>query len=645
MTYYRHRNRNVSSTRKVRLIARFASCFLFVLIWSLTQAQRFTDVTEEAGIEHAFRLDLANFGGGGAVLDFNNDGFEDLYLPAGDEPDRLYRNNGDGTFTDVIAGAGFDITDPIHTQGAVAADVDRDGDKDLLVTTLYWRDSRVLSPNLLFLNNGDGTFTDVTEEWGLTDFVSNSQGATFGDINADGYPDLYVSNYMASSPDDFSVFNQQTITENFLSAHDFLFLNLGGTYFKEVSHIYRMNHNGFGFQGVLTDWDNDRDLDILIANDFGYKAQPNVALQNEFPDRLLSYQSQQLRLNYGMNAMGIAAGDVNFDGWMDYYITNIHASLFVQNIEGKDFVDVGNELGVAKARIERPDYVGVPVSWGTIFFDYDHDTDLDLFVNNGALNPDVRPNHNFFFECSGYAQYREVGARVGLDDPRIGRGAMTFDYDNDGDLDLLVINQHPRELSSDLPEARTILYRNDHVGGNWLKIKLEGVYAEKDGIGSRVEIKIGDRLLIREIDGGSSHMSQNSTIAHFGVADAEVIDSVTVKWIGGKTQSQTNVSSNQLLTIRESDGSLLDIGTNDLILTPSPFGNEVILEYRLSGSGPMEINVYDIAGKWIDTILRRDLPASTGIVRWSRGDEVQRGVYIFQMKSGENVITKQAIKL
>lgn len=621
--------------------------FTLCLIFSTTQfiiAQRFTEVSESAGINHAYRVDVAAFGGGALVFDYNNDGFEDLYLPGGSDPDQLLHNNGDGTFSNRFEGAGLESTIPLNTQGAAAADIDRDGDKDLIVTTFYYIETKDLSPNLLFLNNGDGTFTDVTRKYGLENFLSSSQGASFGDINADGYPDLYIANFFGTSPQKITILNENTIDE-FATAEDHFFINTGGEYFLEASKVYGINHSGYGFQAVFTDWDNDQDVDILIAHDFGTVAQPNIALRNNFPEKSFSYEEVNLVLNYGMNAMGIAVGDFDFDGWVDYYVTNIFASLCAENHEGQYFTDAGQELGNTIGLIQKRDYTAIPVSWGANFFDYDHDTDLDLFVNNGALNPGSRPIPNLFFECVGDRNYREVGTGLRLDDPRIGRGSVTFDYDNDGDLDLLVVNQHPREPSLSLPEARTLLYRNDGAEGNWLKVALDGVRAEKNGLGSRVEVMVDGRLLVREIDGGSSHLSQNSTIAHFGLGGAETAESVVVKWIGGKTQELTNVLANQQITIRETEESIFNFEKNSLKVYPSLFTDNVIIEYELEKEEPIDISVYDVTGRLVKNLTQQNTPAQTGFWHWNIERHLSQGVYIFQLRTKDIVIAEQAIKM
>ena len=627
------------------MMRRNFTLLVYILFISSLQAQSvFKEVSASAGINHAFVVDIATFGGGATVFDYNNDGFEDIYLTGGVADDVLYHNNGDGTFTDVMVAAGLEASRTVHTQGAAAADVNRDGYKDLIVTSMYDKDREYLAPNLLFINNGDGTFTEQTKAYGLEEYVSNSQGATFGDINADGYPDLYIANYISSPPQGLSVFNEQTITENYNSAKDFLFINAGGQYFLEVSDLYGMNHDGFGFEGAFTDWDNDQDLDLMIANDFGFKARPNIALQNNFPAKNLSYEEIPLQLNFGMNGMGIAAGDYNSDGWMDYYVTNISASLFAVNQQGTTFDNAGGQAGVAITLIDHPDYRGVPISWGANFFDYDHDADLDLFVNNGALNPNIRLNHNFFFELTSFGRYQEVSRLVDLDHPGIGRGSAIIDYDNDGDMDLIVVNQVPRDPSDEMPVARTLLYRNDRVNGNWLKVKLEGVKAEKDGIGSRIEVRSNDQLLIREIEGGSSHLSHNSTIAHFGLGDAATVESIIVKWVGGKTQEITNVPVNQQITITETEGSIFEFEKNNLKVFPTYFDSQVILEYELAEEEPFTLSVYDIQGRIIQQLSQQDFPAQTGLWQWNVPKGLAAGVYVFQLRTADETIARRAIK-
>lgn len=606
----------------------------------------FTEVSAAAGIDHAFVIDQATFGGGACVIDIDNDGFEDLYVTGGSSPDKLYKNNGDGTFTDILSQAGFEQTLEAYTQGAAAADINRDGYKDLIVTTMNYLDvNRTVAPNFLYLNNGDGTFTEVTEVWDLDGFRVNSMGASFGDINADGYPDLFVCNYFSNSTTGISVYNEQTITNSFRPAIDYLYINLGGERFVEVSNYYGLDHEGFGFLGMFTDFDNDQDLDLYIANDFGFKSTPNMLFQNEYPQKKMNNRAISLALNYGMNAMGIAPADLNYDGYMDYYVTNLGTSLFTLNDRGRGFIDRTLESGIGIPTIKDSIYTGPPISWGANFFDYDHDMDEDLFVANGALNPTIRPNPNFFFRNEN-GKMREVAAEIQMNDYRIARGSVVFDYDNDGDMDLFVVNQVPRNPTSRLLEARCLLYRNETNNGNWLKVELEGIASDKNGLGARVELRVGGKLLIREIDGGSSHLSQNSTIAHFGLGNASSVEALIVKWPGKGTQVLNNVGVNQKITIQEAVNE--DQGPesfNRFNVSPGYFTSEVLIDYELANPASAQLRVFDVQGRLVANLGKIDQPLKAGFWRWEVPANLQRGVYIFQIETENGVMAKRAIKM
>ncbi len=525
--------------------------FLFILLFSSilfihkSFAQtRFKDVTAEAGINHVFKVYEGMFGGGACVIDYNNDGFEDVYISGGMNDDVLYKNNGNGTFTNVFENSGLTLTKKYVTQGVTGADVNRDGFVDLFVTTITSRDKKQAIPreiNLLFLNNGNGTFHDVTKEYGLDQMYSFSTSPSFGDINADGWPDLYVGNYFNEFTGKLSVINDATVVQANQIAKGYLLLNEGGKKFKDVSDDYGLDFRGFGFGGVFTDFDNDGDQDIFINHDFGYKRTPDILLENKYPSKKFTDVAKEKGLDLRINSMGTAVGDYNNDGLMDYFMTNIKFNKFMVNQgQGKPFVDKATELGMGLFAI----------SWGANFADFDEDGDLDLFVSNGDLNPDCHPMANFYYENNN-GKFHDKAAAYGLADYGIGRGSVVFDYDNDGDLDLLVVNQE--SVLPDYPAPSvTKLYRNDSATGNWIKIVLKGVQAESQGIGSKIEVEAGGKKMIREIDGGaSSHLSQSSVIAHFGLGGATKIDKVTVYWTGGNTQTITNVNANQLLTITE----------------------------------------------------------------------------------------------
>lgn len=517
--------------------------FLYIFIGKSFGQTRFTDVTAKAGINHAFKVYEGMFGGGACVIDYNNDGFEDVYITGGMNDDVLYKNNGDGTFTNVYEKSGLSITKKYVTQGVTSADVNRDGFVDLFITTITSRDKKQIIPreiNLLFLNNGNGTFRDATKEYGLDQLFSFSTGASFGDFNADGWPDLYVGNYFNQFEGKLSVINDATVVGANQTAKGYLLLNEKGKKFRDVYADYGLNYRGFGFGGVFTDFDNDGDQDLIINHDFGYKRTPDMLLENHYPRKNFTDVAKENGMDLKINSMGTAVGDYNNDGLMDYYMTNIGFNNFMVNQgAGKPFVNKAKELGMSYFAI----------SWGANFADFDHDGDVDLFVSNGDLNPNCVPMANFYFENQG-GKFKENARAMGLADYGIGRGSVVFDYDNDGDLDILVVNQTP-VLDYPVPSF-TKLFRNDSTKGNWIKIALKGILAESHGIGSKIEVEAGGRKMIREIDGGgSSHLSQNSVIAHFGLGNATKIDKITIYWTGGNKQVITGIAANQLITITE----------------------------------------------------------------------------------------------
>ena len=535
----------------------YSILFFLFLSSSIFGQQGFTDVTEEAGIAHQFHVYEGTFGGGVTVFDMNNDGFEDLFITSGTAKDALYLNNGDGTFSDIYEDSGLITSHDFVTQGAASADVNRDGFRDLFITTINTNDGSNVIPrakNLLFLNNGDKTFRDVTTEFGLSALNSFSTGGSFGDFNADGYPDLFVGNYFLNFEGTLGILKDATIVSSHQTAKPYLLINKDGKKFENVTEEYGIDHQGFGFGAVFTDFDNDGDQDLLVNQDFGYKAVPNFLYENQYPQRSFKDISKPTQMDLKENAMGAAVGDYNNDGLLDYYVTNIKFNLFMENQgAGQPFIDKAKELGAYRFAI----------SWGANFADFDHDGDQDLYVTNGDLNPNCTPMGNFYFENEN-TKFLEKGRETGTNDYGVGRGSVVFDIENDGDLDILVVNQKPVQ---DYPtNSTTRLFRNDLQKGNWLKVALKGIDSDKNGIGARVEVVSQGIQMIREIDGGgSSHLSQNSVIAHFGLGDSKTVDSIKITWPGGHEQLLTNQQANTLLTIEE-----IERPKNNLLLVGLP---------------------------------------------------------------------------
>ncbi len=554
----------------------------FLIVYSVTYSQKsFTEVSKQAGIDHPFTVYQGSFGGGAVAFDYNNDGYEDIFIVGGTSSDALYLNKGDGTFENVYEKSGLKTEIEYVTLGAVSADVNKDGWRDLFVCTINSSantEKFPRAPNILYINNGDGTFRDATAEYGLDKHYSFTTAAMFGDVNNDGYPDIYVGNYFKEFGGTLNLLDDAAIVKSNQSSEGNLFINKGGKYFKDEYEEYGLIHRGYGFGGAFTDYDNDGDLDLIVNHDFGYKTTPNFFYENKYPKKKFENASNKLKMSLPMNAMGTAIGDYNNDGFLDYYITNIKAGFFMVNQgPGKPLLNLNEKAGVRIHRILDSLGSYTPVSWGTNFADFDHDGDLDLFVANGCLNPYVEPNPNFYFKNIN-GKYTNVAVLENVADRGIGRGSITFDYDNDGDLDILVVNQDPVGI---LPEAtRTLLYRNDSATGNWVKIALYGVDQDKNGIGSRIEISVKNKKYIREIDGGSSHSSQNSVIAHFGLGNIDIIDTIRVKWLGGKEQLLLNQKANRLIEITEDNNGRLSTVSWLWWLLVIPVGGAIWFYFR-----------------------------------------------------------------
>ncbi len=609
--------------------------YTFVLMTSLLTfslspiSAQFTEVSLESGIalQHTSAMLI---GGGGAFFDYNNDGWLDIYLVGGNDDDGLFHNNGDGTFTNVAEMAGLESTSGYQTTGVITGDVDKDGYRDIFVTT--WD----TQPNLMLHNNGDGTFTEVGEEIGMGG-VSFSMAASFGDYNLDGYLDLYVGNYIEE--------NGGYTAENGFGhrcAANFFYVNQGDGTFEEVSEQYGMNNNGCALSVAFTDFDNDSDIDLLLANDFGEWVEPNALFENLYPVDFFANVSRQTGLNLEIYAMGIAVGDYNEDGLLDHYMTNIGHNPLLKNKGNYEFEEVAQVAGVDNTHSDTNPQTGNPLfatSWGAAFLDYNNDTYLDLFVSNGHIpavqvikNAENDPN-KLFQNNQANGTFTDVSSIMGIDNTDICRGMAVGDYDNDGDMDILVVAITDPSRPSTV-EDHILLFRNDNPPANWLKVELEGVTNNKQGMGSRVEVSVDGRTFIREIDGGSSHASHNSTIAHFGLGDYEMVDELKVRWLGGEEQVFTNIAANQLITIVEHEPNALEEHTAHILQlysVPNPFEEKTQIHYFLPKPSIISLSIYDMTGRLVYQEAAIQQREGKQILEWTSSSTIASGVYFCRL--------------
>ena len=350
-------------------------CFLFAIVSGFRCDAQFADIAEDAGID--FMPIISDYlGGGCAWFDYNNDGWDDLYVTGGTGMDRLYRNDGQGGFLDVSDGSGLELTSTKNTMGVSTGDVDNDGDEDIFVTT--WRSTT--GPNLtncmLLINQGSGLFFDVAEDVGITQEGFCITGAVF-DANGDGWLDLYASNYV-SAPN-FILEDGVIVGFDHTCFEDWIYINNQDGTFTESSEVLGVFNDGCTLALAASDYDRDGDSDLLIGNDFGSWVEPNKAFENNGTSAW-SDVSVAIKWDHEIYGMGVATGDFDEDLDLDYYITNLGGNILLKQ-EAGHFEEVAQELGVSNG--QNGDFLAT--GWGSLFFDCNNDSYLDLFVCNGHI--------------------------------------------------------------------------------------------------------------------------------------------------------------------------------------------------------------------------------------------------------------------
>lgn len=585
-----------------------------VIIFShLMHAQTFTEISSSAGINFS-RENINDSGGGVCIFDYNNDGFEDFFVPGGYGGSAgLFRNNGNGTFTEVfsqtMSASTYAYIDSLITVSSIAGDIDNDGDRDLFITTggYKYQFGVVKKPDVLLENLGNGNFADISASAGIN-ALSYGESASMGDYNLDGFLDIYVSNYVRDMSFTFDSLGNPNAYVPDCYENNF-YINNGNKTFTESASALGVADAGCGLTVIFSDFDFDKDPDILLANDFGeYNNYPNALFRNNYPSSGFSSIGTQSGFNRGMFGMGIAQGDYNEDGHLDYYVTNIgRNSLYMSNGNGT-FSDRALSLGVdltwgLQDSLRK-------TTWGCNFFDYDNDTYLDLYVAAGYVNAflplTIIRDSSVLFRNNTSGGFTNIGYQSGLTSPIANRGSAIFDFDNDGDMDLLV-NHSRMQIFTVIGLSQNFqIYRNNNNNGNkWLKIKLRGTRNNRDAYGTRVIVYFGNRKLIRELDGGSSHASLNSSILHFGLGNNTVLDSVEVHWLGGGVQILYNVNTNQTLNIQEPLGLQLDPVSEieEILLFPNPVNNPDKLKLRIKSKSDRVLTVFvkDLMGREVAT--------------------------------------------
>jgi enediyne biosynthesis protein E4 len=518
----------------------------------------FVDVTAKAKIDFVHKSGASpekymveTFGSGVAWLDYDNDGFQDLFVVNGapGSANALYHNNHDGTFTDIAAKAGVTGTDTAKTTyktGVAVGDYDNDGYLDLYVTAF--------GPNTLYHNNGNGTFSDVTAKAGVAGGPAEWSTSTgFLDYDHDGDLDLFVVNYLdykltdnpycGTHKEGYRMYCLPTLFDGMPSR---LFRNNGDGTFTDVSRQAGIaSAAGKGLGIALCDYDRDGDTDIYIANDMVRNFLYRNNGDGTFTD--VAYAAGVgLDINGKPQAgMGTDCADYNGDGLPDIFVTNFSEELntLYENHGGGIFEDVTTKAGLGSGY--------VPLGFGTKMYDFDNDGDLDIHVTNGHVIDNVKlyqPNLSYaqrdlLYENVG-GRFKDVSAIAGpaLQAERVGRGLAVADFDNDGNVDV-AISSVGRPL---------VLLKNQGVRkGNWLAIAPQGTKSNRFGLGATVTIRTAAGVQVREVNNVASYESSNDIRLHVGLGDAKVVQQIEIVWPSGTRQVLKDVAANQILKVVE----------------------------------------------------------------------------------------------
>lgn len=490
------------------------------------------------------------------VVDANGDDLEDIYVGRNGEANLLFLNNGDGTFTEGAAAAG--IADESQTYASIWGDLDNDGDQDLYV-------GNRAQTNRLYRNNGDGTFTDITQAAGVGD-EGAARTLLLSDINQDGWLDIYVAN---------------------LAEENVMYRNNGDGTFSDVTLSSGALDDQLSLGAIFFDYDQDGDADLYLTHD---NNQPNILYQNDgngsFTDVSVSSNT-----NFAGFGMGVATGDINRDGWLDIYITNLYDNVLLLNQGDGTFADITSTAGIN-------DY---GMGWGTTFLDFDSDGWLDIYTVNDSY---FSPYDNVLYRNNGDNTFTIVSEDEAESSPYGAYGTATLDFNRDGQLDLLVSNFGNQGGNQYFENVTTPV-------GKWLQIKLEGTESNRDGIGAQITLYAGDQRWRQEVYGGSGYASQNSLWQHFGLGLTDQLDSLHIRWPNGLEETYYDIETAQFLRFTEGNG----ISMTETIepqeyaeIYPNPVGGaELYLKTKVPAGIEAMVSLQNAQGQILRTVYQGKL--------------------------------------
>jgi len=577
------------------------SVFSIMVTSSLALAQSaFIDATTQAGISHVYTG--YEYGGGVACADFNNDGYLDLFVLAGrNKPNLLYLNKKDATFAETGEAAG--LADYLLGVGAVAGDVDNDGDLDLYVVNY-------LASNKLFLNDGNARFTDATVAAGVGD-TGPGIGAAMADYNNDGWLDLYVIN---RSTNQFS---------------SLFYRNNGNGTFKNVTAETKTGVIGRSLGVGFFDYDLDGDQDLYVVDEF--ELDHFFRNNNDGTFTEVTAASQITKTE----GMGIDFADYDNDGDFDFYIGDYNYDPLFRNNGDGTFTNVARQIGI--------DNNGI--GWGVNFMDYDNDGDRDVYVINGALFMTNLEKPNVFFKNNGDGTFARMGADFGLSFLGEGRGSVRADFNRDGYLDIFF---------TCVIRGQSKLLLNKGGSYNWLALDLTGTKSNRSAVGARVEVVAGNLKQIDEVRAGSSYASMHPLELAFGLGTKTVVAKIAIHWPSGIVQTLNNAAVNQVLKITEPSGSTAVNDSEKNLQTPkkfslwqnfpNPFSASGIFDnptttirYQLDKTGEVNFKIINVSGRLVQSVNLGLKNAGEYSIQWDgkiqNGTRAPSGVYFYQISS------------
>ena len=541
---------------------------------------------------------------GVAFGDYNNDGYEDIFVTRSrGVASLLFKNNGDNTFTEVTEETGLrGLTDMAMS---LWADFDNDGDQDLFVISF----SR---GNHLYINHGDETFTNISLKAGVAK-ASAGVAAAVADVDNDGFLDIYIANF---------------------NSENLLYRNNGDMTFTDIIRHADALDRGYAMGVTFCDFDNDGDQDLLLVHDGD---AGNVLYQNDGTGKFKDVASA-VNIKYAPLGMGVSFGDYNNDGHFDAYFTVLGQNLLYRNEGSGRFW-----------RMELADeFANDPgMGWGLTWLDYDNDGFIDLYVANQS---DFSPRMpNVLYHNAGNGSFAVPQNSEGTNSMAPSYGTAYADINNDGQLDLFVCNdRQPDEL-----------YLNQGGPANWLQVQLVGTTSNRDAIGAHIKLDIHGKQCYREVNAGGGFVSQNSRRQHIGLGSATQVDTLTIRWPSGLVEKYTDIPTNQKIMVTEGVGMVTSVQqlAGNILPTqlelyanyPNPFNPSTTIRFQVGGQRiqNVQLAVFDLTGRLVKSVLDHALTPGNYSVMWhgddNNGRKVGSGAYLIRMIADSVVKSRKMI--